>query len=133
MLFTCRDAVQASEEAVALAQEQVDLLTGRSSVEKAPEPHDGQGGAGNPQAALLHLKALLEQHIVVSWGSTLWSNCLSGCVQQDCTELCESGTLDEACWGCPVAPVPPAGASHPGEIWVVPASSFSLVKQSPFV
>eukprot|EP00891_Asterochloris_glomerata_P007154 jgi/Astpho2/7154/Aster-01478 len=59
-----KDAVQASEEAVALAQEQVDLLTGRSSVEKAPEPHDGQGGAGNPQAALLHLKALLEQHIV---------------------------------------------------------------------
>ena len=59
--------MQASEEAVALAQEQVDLLTGRSSVETAPEPREGQGGAGDPQAALLHLKALLEQHIVVSW------------------------------------------------------------------
>ena len=67
MLCACRDAVQASEEAVALAQEQVDLLTGRSSVEKAHEPREGQGGAGDPQAALLHLKALLEQHIVVSW------------------------------------------------------------------
>ena len=66
ILCACRDAVQASEEAVALAQEQVDLLTGRSSVEKAPEPREGQGGAGDPQAALLHLKALLEQHIVVS-------------------------------------------------------------------
>ena len=121
--------MQASEEAVALAQEQVDLLTGRGSAEKAPEPREGQGGAGDPQAALLHLKALLEQHIVVNWGKHNLCGETLFLVARNRTavRLSRVDPWMKAAGAALLRPVAPAGAAHTCEPRVVPALSSMLI------